>query len=1064
MSFSPEESHRRAAREDLPPGLCRQCKRLAMLKRGFWVYKHAYKKLLLGNRRAKFLQLDDSLTTLTWYPAADDKGKPAGRGRSVELKEMEGVVFGCGTFTFKFMRGQKPPPWLCFSVVHPERTFDFSVISREAAEVCLLGLQNLLLRPELKFQNPLKLLPLSLGDFLWMSAKFRLRTLADEEGMPGHTMMWVLIMQTMLRAGGIERLSLLRFSKFWQKAMKLKPNDLPVEYRNLPFRVQRVDEIISRTWLQQPAAATSKALLFLKKGNNKGGTSDQEDRLQKTQENASFQLAQSAASHPPSPEGKPSRPSLIASDGLKERESISVPLSPERPARAAAAGGAAAGSTTSLQVPSSRESPQPHTFSVLASQKASASLSPTSLRQNVSSPVPILSVPTKPQQPLARSNSPGKARRQGSSRRSLERPQGPLPVSVSSQRMHVQANLSSRLNLSKSARTDLMNDFGISRRKAGPAAGPGSSSTLWRPTGGPGGPRHGSTRTLASEKRPSAGAGALQTLEDGAVMVVSAHDSGKERDKEREGGGGGLRETLVDSNSHLRLPLNQSGSRVDLRQSSSRSEIEGEKGGAGSNRKFRLKRQDTFTMEQQPHVPPKVTGEAVTAFHMKGTSAPARSLTQQLEADVLLDNLLGDVPTSPKAGGVGGGGGAGSVAGRDSSPADDRGEKAQPKKGKSVLRRESDPLSQGGGLLMSPPNSSSPPTQNPKEERRRSRDPSDQKGRRRSKDKDRTGGTEQQGLGQGQGMSRRRSSLLFEPLAEDAKSAVAADFAADIFAVPNPNATVEAVHGTRRASFGARIVAHLTNQESPTDSRSPSRHRQLHQGTEGEGYRRGSTHAGGKERDTRRSSTEHKGAGRERRRSSVGGKRDGKERAKTEGGAAEGGMSAKPAAVSAEAEATLRRAMTRRQQQHSAGEGVGSRGSSPSRGRDGERRPGGRVGAGSQEMLEEAPVSADSPIGRRGEEERALVAVSPPPEDASGAPALPPSVRKNGRTGLQPSSWEGMGKEGGPSSDLDGGGATRNRPLEGEGERGEGFEGDKKERDRGGNRVVQGDGFRGKER
>eukprot|EP00916_Digyalum_oweni_P007786 GHVL01013098.1.p1 GENE.GHVL01013098.1~~GHVL01013098.1.p1 ORF type:complete len:282 (-),score=26.30 GHVL01013098.1:777-1622(-) len=185
----------------LPQPLCRRCKRFQILRIGWPLYKYRYKiHTVTPNRRIKILSLTADLRSFVYKHWFNNKEK------HVKLSTIIGIIFGACSWTFKRISpASRPPNWAAFSLITEERTYDFVCYHPNIIECCVLGLQELIQRPFNRhaLYKVLDFHVLSLGEFLWMRARFKLNEMATLEGVTETLMLWVILMKSALQATNV---------------------------------------------------------------------------------------------------------------------------------------------------------------------------------------------------------------------------------------------------------------------------------------------------------------------------------------------------------------------------------------------------------------------------------------------------------------------------------------------------------------------------------------------------------------------------------------------------------------------------------------------------------------------------------------------------------------------------------------------------------------------------------------------------------------------------------------------------------------------------------------------
>eukprot|EP01017_Pseudomicrothorax_dubius_P009036 TRINITY_DN13008_c0_g1_i3.p1 TRINITY_DN13008_c0_g1~~TRINITY_DN13008_c0_g1_i3.p1 ORF type:complete len:315 (+),score=55.21 TRINITY_DN13008_c0_g1_i3:64-1008(+) len=110
-------------------------------------------------RKKKFVRLLPDEGILKWA-SSEDAIRSVGRSRIYHLHEVEGLLLGRLTATFKKDYNKKLEPWLCLSIVLHNRTLDFYMKEEQ------MNLWYYVLSTETKRYNPRAYVP-SFGRFLW---------------------------------------------------------------------------------------------------------------------------------------------------------------------------------------------------------------------------------------------------------------------------------------------------------------------------------------------------------------------------------------------------------------------------------------------------------------------------------------------------------------------------------------------------------------------------------------------------------------------------------------------------------------------------------------------------------------------------------------------------------------------------------------------------------------------------------------------------------------------------------------------------------------------------------
>eukprot|EP00741_Cyanophora_paradoxa_P021714 tig00000241_g20959.t1 len=111
----------------------REAERLAALRQGAELIKHDFKAG--GARKPRWLQLSGDGLSLGWGDAKARKTKS-----SIALKDVVGVCFGPRSDVFTRRSKIEDEPWLCFSVVTPQRTLDLSAWDERTLATWVVGL------------------------------------------------------------------------------------------------------------------------------------------------------------------------------------------------------------------------------------------------------------------------------------------------------------------------------------------------------------------------------------------------------------------------------------------------------------------------------------------------------------------------------------------------------------------------------------------------------------------------------------------------------------------------------------------------------------------------------------------------------------------------------------------------------------------------------------------------------------------------------------------------------------------------------------------------------------
>ncbi|CEM31327.1 unnamed protein product [Vitrella brassicaformis CCMP3155] len=277
---------------DFDAPYCRSCKRFMLLKAGQWLTKFSYNTQAVSSKKFKFVKLTSDGTALavcsaseartmqrkqqSKLPAANRLAKMLAfrrtrsttshmssqgqesvtdetrrcfrtiKWKKVLLEDVLGVVFGAYTFTFKRLQADfRPPHWAAFSLVLKSRTYDFSCAHRSAIECFTIGLQELL--PEEGKPSLMRLRPVRLGPFLWMSARHRLHSLAAMEDLSLPLTLWIVLIQSALQSPNLHTKGICIIAALHlEKKHPTNLEDLPPQYRSLPYRKARAEQVFLR--------------------------------------------------------------------------------------------------------------------------------------------------------------------------------------------------------------------------------------------------------------------------------------------------------------------------------------------------------------------------------------------------------------------------------------------------------------------------------------------------------------------------------------------------------------------------------------------------------------------------------------------------------------------------------------------------------------------------------------------------------------------------------------------------------------------------------------------------